>query len=331
MRILLAAKLHLSGQTTHLVELAGALRKLGHEVLVIALGRSLPRSVTIYGDALQRNGVHFKHAHDSREFLAVAGAFAPDVAHGHSSVAVPFLLELRAAHGVPAVFTCHGLGVPGRFPGVAEVDRCIAVGPNVARELAGYGITCAIIQNGVDTDRFRPGAKGKPLKVAYVGRIDETKRKGLGELIEAVGAIPGAELAVASNERPAGPKVTALGWVEDVAPLMAESHVVCGVGRAIREGMACGAIGLLLGAKYGGPITPERCERAPFPSFGAGEGTAPRAERIRTDIVRIAQDRGALERLSAWSRKFACRTFSLAAMTRAVIGVYEDAMGTWRP
>ncbi len=329
MRILLTAKFHQSGQTTHLVELARALGNMGHDVCVIALGRSLPLAVKACADMLHQHAIPCRHAVKSSQFFKMAEAFAPDIAHGHSSVAVPCLLRLRETHGVPCVITCHGLGVAGRFPDVAKVDRCIAVGPNVAQDLMKHSIASVIIQNGVDTERFSPGAKGPSLRIAYVGRVDETKRSGLNELIRATEAIPHAHLAVASNDRPVGPRLTALGWVDDVSKLLAESHIVCGTGRAIREGLACGAIGLVLGAKYGGPVTPDRYDGQAFPSFSGYDGVLPRSETIRTDILRLTQDAAFRGRLAAWSREFACRTFPIEKMAEAVVEVYRDAIRTW--
>ena len=326
MRVLLAARFHESGQTTHVVELAKALQRLGHAVEVAALRRSHPRALAAYGEELSRAGIPCRPAPAYAAFRSVVDSFAPDVVHGHSSTAVPFLLKARLERGAPFVVTCHGLGVPARCPNVALADRCIAVGPNVARELERHGIRPLVIQNGVDTERFCPGPKSEKLTVAYVGRIDGAKRRGLEELVRAVRRIPEARLLVASNERPRGAGDAALGWVHDVPRLLATSHFVCGTGRAVREGMASGCIALVLGVAYGGPVTPERFEGAAFPSFSGLEGAPPRAEAIRADIVRLAQDPAARTALSAWSREYACSRFPISRMAEEVLAAYEDAL-----
>ena len=214
-------------------------------------------------------------------------------------------------------------------PLVRQVDRVVAVGPRVCRELRDEGVSnVALIANGVDTERFRPGRKARTLQIAYVGRVDSTKRRGLGELIEAVSMVPGARLIIASNERIVHPRCTSLGWVWDVAPLLATSHVVVGAGRAVREGMAAGCVGLVLNTTYCGIVSPAALAHGQGGAlwFSGTDGEPPDRQAIRRDLLRLAQDERNRRALAKWSREYACRHFSLAQMVKELIALYQDAL-----
>jgi len=327
-RVVLLARLFYSGQTTHTVELARELARQGHTVALLSHGPCHLAAWTHACRTLEREGVAcHRHARPG-EALAAAVQLDPQILHVHSSDLLPLAAQVAAETGAPVIFTAHGLGTL-RQPLVKKADRVIAVGPRVHQELCAGGVQrLALVGNGVDTDRFRPGKKGRTLQVAFVGRVDETKRRGLDELIEAVAMIPRVRLVVASNQRPSHPRCVAAGWLWDVAPLLAESHVVAGAGRAIREGMASGCVGLLLGSAYGGVVSPAALFRGRGGAlwFPASDGDPPDRQSIRRDLVRLVQDERHRRALARWSREYAVRHFSLKRMAREVVSVYADAL-----
>lgn len=329
MRVMLVARLFYSGQTTHTVELARELARMGHRVSLLSHGRCHLAAWDYFSQALRRDGIESFRAPAPQDALAFAAKAKPDAVHVHSSDLLPLARQIAGEAGAPLIFTAHGLGTV-REPLLREADRVIAVGPRVYQELCGAGLErVELIANGVDTDRFRPGNKARGLKVAYVSRVDASKRRGLYELIEAVAMIPGAQLVVASNERPSHPACSSAGWLWDVAPLLASSHVVAGTGRAIREGMASGCVGLVLGSAYGGIVSPAALAEGVGGAlwFSGAEGAEPDRQAIRRDLVRLAQDELHRRALARWSREYACRHFSLSRMARQVVGVYQDAAG----
>lgn len=328
MRVVLLARLFFSGQTTHTVELARELARQGHTVTLLTHGRC---HLAAWGHAcrwLPGEGVQCQRALDPDEAVAAGTAARPDVIHVHSPDLLGLARRIAGKTGAAVIFTAHGLGTT-REPLVKEADRVIAVGPRVYQELLLAGVErVALIGNGVDTDRFRPGRKGPSLQIAYVARVDASKRRGLYELIEAVSMIPGARLVVASNERPAHPACTAVGWLWDVAPLLASSHVVVGTGRAIREGMAAGCVGLVLSQAYGGVVSPAALAHGQAGAlwFSGADGEAPSRQTLRRDLVRLAQDERHRRALSKWSREYACRHFSLRRMASEVTALYSEAL-----
>jgi len=327
-RVLLLARLFYSGQTTHTVELARELFRQGHSVNLLSYGRCHLAAWTHYSQVLQSEGIPCHRPLSWDQARAVARQAEPEVVHVHSSDLLALAGEVARETGAPVVFTAHGLGTL-RAPLVEEADQVIAVGPRVYEELRAAGLErLTLIGNGVDTERFRPGKKGPILQIAYVSRVDAAKRRGLYELIEAVAMIPRARLVVASNERPSHPACTAVGWLWDTAPLLATSHVVVGAGRAIREGMASGCVGIVLGSAYGGVVSPAALAQGRHGSlwFSGDEGEVPDRQILRRDLVRLTQDELQRRTLAKWSREYACRHFSLKQMARAVAHVYQEAL-----
>lgn len=319
MRVLFLSGFYFSGQTTHAVELAKAISSLKHTVSVFTRGRAQLPAWTMYERALMASNVDARRFEGRSALIDAALAFRPDVVHCHSSTLLKDALDIgRRAHA-PVVFTAHGLGI--RRPELARVDWVIAVGPKVAAEAREAGVErLSIVGNGVDLRRFKPEAKARSPLVAYIGRVDAAKRRGLAALIEATQRI--GRLHIASNDRPPGDGLILHGWLADVAPLLRRAHVVVGTGRAIREGMASGCVGVVLGAKYGGVVRPKSLPEGAFPSFSGDVGAAPSAPLIERDLVWLFQDRHRLEALARWSRKYAVRHFSLERMAAWVLDVY---------
>lgn len=328
---MLLARFFCSGQTTHTVELARELARQRHPVTVLTHGRSHPSAWQTHARMLEEENIPAFKVDGKEEARSLASAHRPEILHVHSSDLVPLAKAIAHEQGCPIVVTAHGLGVCRKSPLVKEVDRVIAVGPRIYRELVSEGVRHpSLIANGVDTERFRPGRKGRAFQIAYVGRVDASKRSGLKELIEAAATIPGAHLVVASNESPAHPACTCLGWVWDVAPLLATSHVVVGTGRAIREGMASGCVGLVLGKTYRGVVGPAALEQREYGAlwFSDDGGEKPDRQTIRRDLVRLVQDERHRRALGRWSREYACRHFSLQRMVQEVVALYQEAVAS---
>lgn len=319
MRVLFLSGFYLSGQTTHAVELARALRALGHAVWFFTRGRAQLPAWRIYEPALRCCGVETRRFDERLRLIDAAVELRPEVVHCHSSTLLNDAAEIGRRTGAPVVFTAHGVGVSRRA--LTRADWVIAVGPKVEAEVrrAGAG-RVALIGNGVDLDRFSPGPKERTPTIAYVGRVDTAKRRGLAALVQAARRV--GRLHVASNDWPQGSGVTAHGWLADVAPLLRRAHVVVGTGRAIREGMASGCVAIVLGSRYGGVVRPKSLPDGAFPSFPGDAGLPPDPALIQRDLVALFQNRARLEALARWSRKYAVRHFSLERMARRVAGVY---------
>lgn len=154
----------------------------------------------------------------------------PDVVHSHFWMSGLAALDAGRRTGLPVLHTYHALGEekrrqqgaadtsPDERIGVEQriamdADRLLATTRCEARTLEDMGATperIAVVPCGVDvtrfcpaerrTDRSRPAPPGR-IKVVAAGRL--VRRKGLGEVIEALGRVPEADLVVAGGP-PAG-------------------------------------------------------------------------------------------------------------------------------
>jgi glycosyltransferase involved in cell wall biosynthesis len=238
------------GQNVHVDALAGQLAIAGHAVTVFTRRdeEDAPARVTA------PTGYIVEHvpAGPAREIpkddlLQHMPAFARyleqrwtedpvDVVHAHFWMSG--LASTRAARrvGVPVLQTFHALGtVKRRHQGTADtspterigferrlcrqVDHVIATCSDEISELLALGLPAShatVIPCGVDTSMFRPGPQpgigtGGD-RLLYVGRVVE--RKGVGNVVEALGSLPGVSLDIAG-----GPPLDRLDDDEEIARL----------------------------------------------------------------------------------------------------------------
>lgn len=202
------------GVQNHVLQLAVALKRLGHEVAVLAPGEGrveVPSYVTTTGRAvaLRHNGsvarVSFGPLVAARvgRWLA-AGDF--DILHLHEpatpSVSALALWAVGVRSGpVRVVATSHtaqdrawalrASAVTLLRSGLDRISAHIAVSVEARNTLARYSSSPArVIPNGVQVSRFTgPGERARDgSTVAFVGRLDEP-RKGLATLLAALPAI----------------------------------------------------------------------------------------------------------------------------------------------
>jgi D-inositol-3-phosphate glycosyltransferase len=146
----------------------------------------------------------------------------PDVVHAHFWMSGAAALGATRPLELPLAQTFHALGVvKRRFQGardtsppgrlriergiVRSVDRIIATCTDEVLELRRLGASreaVSVVPCGVDLERFTPHGPSDPRRGARarllcVGRLVE--RKGIGDVIEALAALPDAELVVAGG------------------------------------------------------------------------------------------------------------------------------------
>ncbi len=230
------------GVQGHVLELARALRGLGHTVDVLAPADAdtpLPEFVTAGG---RGHGVRYNGSVARLTFGLVAytrvrrwlGEHDFDVLHLHEPVAPSLsLLALAVAEG-PIVATFHTATVRSRTlsavggvlrPLLEKITARIAVSPAARRvQVEHLGGDAVEIPNGVDVPLFAEGPllPGYPVAgsqaVGFLGRYDEP-RKGMRVLLEAVRQLAaqraGLRLLVVGRGDAVGLRRAAGRWLTD--------------------------------------------------------------------------------------------------------------------
>jgi glycosyltransferase involved in cell wall biosynthesis len=121
--------------------------------------------------------------------------------------------------------------------------------------------------------------------------------------------------------------ITLQGWVDDPVPALQESHITFAHGRSLREAMACGSVGMLIGHGYGGMVTRAKLAELNYAVDAFPQYRLPRpnpADLVR-DILQIANS-GKLLALRKESRQIAEENFSLELMGSRTVEVYAAAL-----
>jgi glycosyltransferase involved in cell wall biosynthesis len=224
------------GQNVHVAALAAGLARRGHQVTVYTR-RDTHAPTTVRcseGYTVRRLSAGPPTEVPKDELLPHMPAFAEqllrflradpvDLVHAHFWMSGIASVEAAYGAGVPVIQTFHALGsVKQREQGAADtsppsrvaherrlceqVDHVIATCSDEVDELRLLGLRsgkASVIPCGVDTDLFRPGSRRDPdgpPRLLVVGRL--VTRKGIGNTVEALAALPDVELVVAGGPRP---------------------------------------------------------------------------------------------------------------------------------
>jgi glycosyltransferase involved in cell wall biosynthesis len=243
------------GQNVHVAALAEGLVALGHDVTVFSRRDTAAAPVQVTapeGYVVEHVPAGPPSDVPKDELLQYMPAFADylrqrwreepfDVVHAHFWMSGLASVEAAKESGVPVLQTFHALGtVKRRHQGTRDtspptriplerrlcrsVDRVIATCSDEVEELRALGLPpwrASVIPCGVDTDAFRPVRapqtrvpQGDRPRLLVIGRVVE--RKGVGNVVEALGQLPGVELMIAG-----GPAEEFLETDPDVARLQA--------------------------------------------------------------------------------------------------------------
>jgi phosphatidylinositol alpha-mannosyltransferase len=347
------------GVQAHVVDLARALRALGHTVEVLAPADDdavLPEFVTATGRAVSvpYNGSVARVAFGPVSYARVRRWLAEhtfDVLHIHEPTTVSIsALALMVAHG-PIVVTFHTSTERSRaltaFRGVArplmeKVTARIAVSPLARRvQVEHLGGDAIEIPNGVDVELYARGAAlpdrpPGPL-VGFVGRFDEP-RKGMAVLLDAL-----RELG------PAAPGLLVVGRGDGAAlrraagPELADRLHVLGALDDATKAAALRAVDVFCAPQLGGEsfgivLTEAMAAGAPvlasdLDAFRAVLGDPPAGVLFRTgDAAELGRELAALiaepdrrSALAAAGRERVTR-FDWPVVAAAVVRVYQAAM-----
>lgn len=331
MRVLITTEFFLSGQSTHVLDLAIQLKRLGHQAEIVFTSIHTPLFQSHYGPMLRKAGIVYHITNQRSKINNVIRQLKPDIIHCHSSTIFSLTKNIAQAHRIPYVVTCHGLGFshPKYQQALEHAQRIIAVGPNSAEEIIkNYRDKIVIIPNGVDTDRFVPAKKEKRLNVYYVARLDWSKLYALKKLAAAVDQIPNLRLIITANWQPPIESAEYIPWQPDIESLFAKANIVAGCGRTAREAMAAGCAVLLLNTKYDGVVDAEAVRQPGF-SFAGTQGRYPFRQLVQ-DLALLAKNRKRLRQLQRFSRDYAVEHLNSRTMAEKTLAVYQEAVSQYQ-
>jgi glycosyltransferase involved in cell wall biosynthesis/phosphoheptose isomerase len=224
------------GQNVHVAALAAALARRGVEVVVHTRrdDPDLPARVRVApGFTVEHVDAGPAEPVPKDELLPFMGTFSerllqswrrrrPDLVHAHFWMSAHAALPAARTLAVPVVQTFHALGVvKRRYQGehdtspperldiereiVRVADRVIATCTDEVFELMRLGAASdrvTVIPCGVDLERFAPVGAAEPRRprmrrLVCVSRL--VQRKGVGNVISALGRLPDTELVVAGG------------------------------------------------------------------------------------------------------------------------------------
>ncbi|MEO6412244.1 MAG: glycosyltransferase [Pedococcus sp.] len=337
------------------VDLTSALRDLGHDASIVALGESKVDSPP-WLDAVARDLVIPLRLPlrdprvRGRLMTAVADA---DVVHAHLFPTLYWSAVSR--YRAVRIYTEHSthnrrrsraaLRGPERFA-YRRHDRVVAISKGVgevtSRYLTELGVSTPVqvIDNGIDLSRFRPAPSaresGEALRLLLVGSLDE--RKDPLRALRLVRGLPGVQLTLVGDgplraqvdqelrDHAEDGSVRVLGVRSDIANLMAESDALLvtsrheGFGLAAAEAMACGL-----------PVLAPRLDGLAGTVGAAGLLHTPGSdEEARRDIMRLRDDPDLRRRLATAARA-ASAEFDINKTAKAHATMYESALGGTRP
>lgn len=265
------------GGVVHTLSLAEALAELGHDVTVWTLGRGGgffrdvdPRvrlSIVPFPD-VREEGVGSRIL---RSIEVLRAAFTPgmyDIVHAQDCISANAVDRcVRTIHHLdqfttPELAACHEKAIVRPY-----AHLCVSAA--VAAEVrAGWGLSPAVIPNGVDFARFA-GAEPSPAPGRYVLAVGGIEpRKGSIDLLEAYALLratrPGLELVIAGGETLFDYRDYRAAWQDRADALGVAPRVLGPVDHDVLPGLVAGA------AVFAFPSTKEGFGLAAMEALAAG-------------------------------------------------------------
>ena len=353
--------MEIGGSQLNAVELAGAVRDLGHEVAVVAEPGPLVATVERLG--LEHVPIPEHRRRPSPEVVRLLVRLTRerriDVVHGHEwPPALEAVLGPRLVAGAAAVGTVMSAVVAPFLP----ESLPLVVGTEALREEAlrqGWRDVTLIeppvdvVANSPSADpgdfRARHGLPDDVPLVAVVCRlVEQLKLEGLLTACEAVGELardgvpvrlaivgdgdarPAVEAAAERANACAGQRVVVLaGELADPRPAYAAADVMLGMGGSALRGMAFGRPLVVQGERGFWRL----CTPATLPGFLAGgwyglggDGAA----TLRAELEPLLRDADRRRELGLFARGVVESRFALPAAAARQVGVYERALAAPR-
>lgn len=346
MRILILSIISKCGVFTHVRELALYMNKLGIEPVIGLIHNAKTARMFKLTEADLDAMIHSLSKldyflYDSDEnLLEQISSQQIDLVHAHSPLVFAASLKTSQKLHIPFVITLHSVLNWGKlYPTAMKEAQCIiAIGPEVAKSAGKmYQDKVQIIFNGIDIDYYKPDNTNilyGPLRIIWMGRTNGAAARGVIYLAHAIyilkeKGIPIEAKIIGHAGSTSTKAMEDSGWVYNPLPYLQWSHIVFARGRALREAMACGNAGLLIGQGYGGLVEPAWFlnNKTPQLSGSLKHGYARLSvAKIYKDILFFHKHRFALEEIRKIARKIAEENFDVRKMAEQTFCVYQTAI-----
>jgi|GEM_PF-513222 len=345
-----------SGQMTHIWDLVTQLKARGYEINV---------AIYVNDKSHNKHNITYSDIHtltapfgdtpillygQKEELIHYSNLKNIQLIHAHSSLTFPHAYAVSRQLSIPLVLTLHGV-MPWMkwYPRTIEqASQIIAVGPAQAQEIMHkFSKKTHIISNGIDTAKYHPDPelgnrwheednfkKPHSLNVIWFGRTHGSSSRGVEALDAAIKLLrnQGFHIEARLVGVSSGSSVSefeTFGWIEDPIEHLRWGHVAYGHGRALREAMACGNVGILLGHGYGGIVQQSWYANKAHTVLSAipqYDLPYPDPETIAYDLASLYNDDKLIWELRKKARKIAEHYFDLYAMVNRTVEVYHEAI-----
>jgi glycosyltransferase involved in cell wall biosynthesis len=349
--------MEVGGSQLNAIELAGAVRDLGHRVTVVSEDGPLVdrvRAMDLPHLEIPR-GRRRPSASVARRLRRLVRTEGFDVVHGHEWP--PGLEAAAAVAGTPAAAVCTVMSM-AVAPFIPR-SMSLVVGTAALRDhsAAGRPGPVHLIEPPVEVEANAPGhpidefrrrfdLDDRFVTLASVCRlVPELKLEGVLTAIDVVGAL-GAELplrlivvgdgsaratveerAAKANAQAGRPAVVLTGELFDPRPAYAAADVMLGMGGSALRALAFGRPLVVQGEKgFWELLTPDSVDvflRQGWYGVGAGIGGF---ERLSAILRGLLADPGMREHLGAYGRELAVERFSLQRAATVQEAIYREAL-----
>lgn len=346
MRVLLLSIIAKCGVYTHVRELAMYMQKLGVEPVIGLIHNhgTMRKFKTTETDLEAMIGslreIEYFFYESDEDLLKQVVSMEINIVHAHSPLVITAAMKVSDKLNIPFVMTLHSvINWPMLHPTAMEKADCIiAIGPEVAKSAGSrYQEKVHIVLNGIDLEHYKPAQNitfNGALRIIWVGRTNGAASMGAQYLARAVRILRKKGIPVEAKiiGYAVGANITGMkncGWAHDPLPHLHWSHIVFARGRALREAMACGNVGFLIGQGYGGMIREDRFEenRQPQLSGSIKHGCVKlNVSMIIKDILYFHRHRRELAEARKAARRIAEMHFDARIMTEHTCNVYQKAL-----
>jgi glycosyltransferase involved in cell wall biosynthesis len=321
-------KFNIGGAETHIFELALIQKKLNLNPIVVC--QKLYN--TTYKDQFKLHDIPFYVTEEETQVINLINEHSIDIIHAHSSFMYSIAVSIAEKTGKPLVGTLHGIKSIEKKR-ADEMHEYIAVSKEVYyKVISKYpNLSITVIENAINQDNFKPEPKNMLPTLAYVGRIDAGKingvlclHKGINALKKRVNFISASTL---KEKRFKGIYGKLVKNMVDASKVLNNTDIVIGTGRAIREGMSAGNVGIVLGKYYDGIVIPDNVESLQYSNFsGRKSYNVPNTNDLIKDIRKLIDNPLRLEKLKIWSYQHARDNFGMQSAYEKHIEVYSKVL-----